>query len=93
MIAIATILFAFPLGFFLRKRLTAFIVYVAIFAHVFTFQTPYVIDADRTDWSYLLVTSLIYAAGFGLVALGHKVGRRRQRRAEGAQDLTTTEVR
>jgi hypothetical protein len=80
MIAIATILFAFPLGFFLRHRLAAVIAFVAIFGHLYTFQTPYVIDTDTTEWSYLLVTSLIYAAGFGLVMFGHRVGQRRRGR-------------
>jgi hypothetical protein len=89
MIAVATVLFAFPLGFFLRSRLIAALAYMAIFAHVFTFQTPYVLGSDisgRPDWSYLLITALIYAGGFGLVTLGHFVGRRR--RARGTYQVT-----
>lgn len=39
MIAIVTVLIALPLGYFCRARSTAFLAYVAAFAHVYTFQT------------------------------------------------------
>ena len=39
MVAIVAILIALPLGFFCNKRATAYIVYIAVFAQVYTFQT------------------------------------------------------
>ena len=39
MIAIVAILIAFPLGYFCKSRTAAFLAYVALFAHVYTFQT------------------------------------------------------
>lgn len=66
MIAIVTVLSAFPLGFFLRNRLAAYVGYLALFGYSFSFQN--------------------YAAGFGLVTLGHGLapaggpGRRDRRR-------------
>lgn len=39
MVAIVALLVALPLGFFCTKRAIAFIAYIAVFAHVYTFQT------------------------------------------------------
>jgi hypothetical protein len=93
MVAIATVLFAFPLGFFLRNRTSAYVAYVAIFGYSFTFQTLYLLRAwigDNTQafsanpeelpLSYLAVTGGIYAVGFLIVALGHRLGARRRNR-------------
>ena len=94
MIAIATVLFAFPLGFFLRNRLSAYVAYVAIFSYCFTFQTLYLLrawvgdntqafpaDPETLPFGYLGVTSGICVVGCLLVALGHRVGSKRRNRA------------
>ncbi|HZX04556.1 hypothetical protein [Kribbella sp.] len=94
MIAIATVLLAFPLGFFLRNRLVAHVVYIAIYAYCFTFQTLYLLrswvggshqafpaDPNTLPIGYFVVTAGIYLAGNLLVALGQRVGSRRRTRA------------
>lgn len=94
MVAIATVLFAFPLGFFLRNRLAAYVAYLAIYAYCFTYQTLYLLrswvggshqafpaDPDKLPIGYIVVTAGIYAAGFLLVTLGHRVGAKRRTRA------------
>lgn len=94
MIAIVTVLFAFPLGFFLRSRVGAYVGYVALYGYAFSFQNVYLLrdwigdpsatfprDPESLPVSYLLVTALIYAAGFGLVTLGHRLGRGRRARS------------
>ncbi len=97
MIAIVTVLLALPLGFLLRNRLAAYVAYVAVFGYAFSFQNVYLLrswvhdpatgafprDADQPPLSYLLVTALIYAAGFGLVTLGHRLGTRWRARTAG----------
>ena len=93
MVAIVTVLFAFPLGFFLRNRNSAYLVYVAIFGYSFTYQTLYLLrtwvgdrtqvfpgDPEELPISYLAVTAGIYLVGFGLVALGHLLGSKRRNR-------------
>jgi hypothetical protein len=90
-IAIVTVLLAFPLGWFLRNRLAAYVGYVAVYGYAFSFQNVYLLrewvparsgafpaDPDALPFSYLLVTVLIYAAGFGLVTLGHWARSRRR---------------
>ena len=80
MVAIVTVLFAFPLGFFLRNRLAAYVAYIAIFAYSFTFQTLYLLrawvgddhtafsaDPDKLPLNYLAVTGAIYIVGFLLI--------------------------
>jgi hypothetical protein len=95
-IAIVTVLFALPLGFFLRNRLAAYVAYLAVFGYAFSFQNVYLLrswvqdrdagafprDADQLPLSYLLVSAAIYAAGFGLVALGHRLGARRRTKTQ-----------
>ena len=94
MIAIVTVLFAFPLGFFVRNRTSAYVAYVAIFGYSFTLQTLYLLRAwvgDNTQAfpadpqalpvGYLAVTAGIYLIGFGLVALGHLLGTKRRNRS------------
>ncbi|MFD7156570.1 hypothetical protein ACFV9C_18365 [Kribbella sp. NPDC059898] len=94
MIAIATVLFAFPLGFFLRNRLVAHIAYIAIYGYCFTFQTLYLMrswvggsheafpaDPNQLPIAYGVVTGGIYLVGNLLVVLGYRVGSRRRTRA------------
>jgi hypothetical protein len=89
MIAIVTVLVAFPAGFLLRSWLAANVTYVAAYGWAFSFQGVYLVrmwgagddsafpaDGGRIPVSYGLATLAIYAIGFGLVALGHRVGRR-----------------
>jgi hypothetical protein len=93
MIAIVTVLFAFPLGFFLRNRISAYVAYIAIFGYSFTFQTLYLLrawigdhstafaaDPEKLPLDYLAATGGIYLVGFGLVTLGHRVGAKRRNR-------------
>lgn len=82
MIAIVTILAAFPLGYFVRSRLAAFTAYAIAYLWAFTFQTLYllidgVFDDGEFPLSYGLVTLGIFAAGFSLVHAGQWVRSRR----------------
>ncbi|MGI9085633.1 MAG: hypothetical protein ACR2FE_10145 [Aeromicrobium sp.] len=92
MIAIAT-LFAFPLGYLLRSHLAANAAYAIAYLWAFTYQGLYLTrawvggddsafpkDSDAFPISYALVTAAVFAVGFGLVALGHRVGARRAAR-------------
>ena len=100
MIAIVTLLFAFPLGFVLRNRLGAFVAFLALYLYAFTFQTGYLTRAwvqgddsafpRRADFGlvYLAVTTAILAVGCALVVLGHHLGTRRRHRCDSA-DLAT----
>jgi hypothetical protein len=90
MIAVVTILAAFPLGFFMRSRLAANTAYAVAYLWAFVFQTLYlVLDAmnestnpafepSEFPLSYGLVALAIFVVGFGLVSLGHWVRARRQ---------------
>jgi ABC-type xylose transport system permease subunit len=94
---IVTLIVALPLGFFVRNRMGAYVAYIAVHSFVFTFQNVVLLrawsggdhsafpkDTDAVPWSYVLVNIVIYAAGFGLVTLGHWLRhRRRERRPEG----------
>ena len=89
MIAIVTILSAFPLGYLVRSRLAANTAYAVAYLWAFVFQTLYLIldmlnagddpafEPQAFPRSYGLVALSIFAAGFGLVALGHFVRDRR----------------
>jgi hypothetical protein len=93
-----TLVAAFPIGFLIRNRLAAFVVYLAAHGFVFTFQTlvllvawtggsgegfgPYPQGSTADVVSYGLVNLAIFAAGLGLVYLGHRLAARR--RARGA---------
>lgn len=99
MIAILTVLVALPLGLLLKRRLHAYVAYGLAFAHVYTFQTASLLiewsngeraafAADGTPWGYLAFTTVIYAAGFGLVTLGHWL---RSRRRTAGVDLAAAE--
>src|SRR3954469_9579748 len=91
MVAIITVLFAFPLGYFLRHRTSAYLAYVAIYAYSFTFQTLYLLrdwigdsgnafprDPDKLPLGYLAVTAGIYAIGFLLITLAHHLATKRR---------------
>lgn len=94
MVALVTLLAAFPLGFLLSSRLVANTAYAIAYLWAFVFQGVYLM-LDSLDGgenpaftpsefplSYGVVTLAIFAVGFGLVQLGHRVGRgRRVRRA------------
>jgi hypothetical protein len=94
---IVMVLTAFPLGFFVRNRLVAYVAFIAVHAFVFVFQSlnlliewiggdesafgPYP-DASGGDVAaYGVVNLVIYAIGLGLVYLGHRVAGRRRSRA------------
>jgi hypothetical protein len=90
---IVMILSAFPIGYAIKNRLAAFVVYIAVHSFVFTFQTANLLiewaggddaafgpfpDASSTDvWSYAVVNLVIYLVGLGLVFLGHRIAARR----------------
>lgn len=89
---IIMLLAPFPIGYFVRNRMAAYLAYVALHSFVFTFQSTtllkewfggdysaFVKNPATADWSYGLVNLLIYAAGLGLVALGSWVSARRRR--------------
>ena len=97
MIAIVTILTAFPLGYLVRSRLAAATTYAVAYLWAFTFQTLYLLldlldgggDAAFTvttfPTSYGVVALAILVAGIGLVNLGHWV-RGRLAEASGPPD-------
>ena len=91
MIAVVTVLLAFPLGFFLRSHLAANTAYAIAYLWAFVFQGIYLM-LDSLDGgtspafvtsefplSYGLVCLGIFVGGFGLVQLGHRVGGSRRR--------------
>jgi hypothetical protein len=92
MIAVVTVLLAFPLGYLLRSHLAANVAYAIAYLWAFTFQSLYLtlswVGGDDSAFaknafplSYGLVAGAIFGVGFGLVALGHWV---RARRVAGA---------
>jgi len=90
MIAVVTILAAFPLGFFLRNRLAANTVFAVAYLWAFTFQTLYLLldslggaeqpafDVGEFPAAYGAMTLAVLLVGLGLVNLGHWVRARRQ---------------
>lgn len=98
MIAVVTVLCAFPLGYFLANRLVANTTYAVAYLWAFVFQGIYLM-LDSLDGgaspafvtsefplSYGLVCLAIFVVGFGLVQLGHRLGgsRRRERALVGS---------
>ena len=94
MIAVVTILLAFPLGYFLRSHLAANTAYAIAYLWAFVFQGLYLTrmwvggddaafpkDPDTIPVSYGLFCAGLFGVGFGLVALGRWVGNRRRTRA------------
>ena len=97
---IVMVLAPLPLGYFIRQRIVAYLVYVGLHSFVFTFQTMtltkawvggdtsgFAKDPNSVDWPYALVNLVIYGVGLGLVALGHRLAERRRRRASAPVDL------
>lgn len=95
MIAVITVLVAFPAGYYFSSRLAANTTYAIAYLWAFVFQTLYlVLDAFKGDsenpafepsefpWEYGLVTALIFGAGFGLVEFGHRVALKRRVRVD-----------
>jgi hypothetical protein len=94
---IVMIVTAFPIGFFIKSRTAAYITFIAVHGFAFTFQSADLIiewaggskaafgpypNADKPQiWSYGVVNLVIFAAGLGLVALGHYVATRRRTKA------------
>jgi hypothetical protein len=102
MIAVVTILLAFPLGFFLSNRLAANTAYAIAYLWAFVYQTLYLLldaidesknpafEPSEFPLAYGIVAISIFTVGFGLVQLGHRVGRgRRQRRQESSRSSLT----
>jgi hypothetical protein len=90
----------FPIGYFIRNRVGAYLTYVALHSFVFTFQSTtllkewnggdysaFVKNPAAVDWSYGVVNLLIFAAGLGLVTLGSWLSARRRRAVLPAIDL------
>jgi hypothetical protein len=96
MIAVVTVLCAFPLGYFMRSRLAASTTYAVAYLWAFVFQTLYllldslgdasdpVFEAGEFPWQYGVVTLLIFVVGVGLVNLGHWRAARRPTRVREA---------
>jgi hypothetical protein len=88
MIAVVTVLCAFPLGWCLRSHLAANTAYAIAYLWAFTFQTLYLsldsvggspaFETGEFPWQYGVVTLLIFVVGFGLVWLGHWTRARRR---------------
>ena len=102
MIAIVTILAAFPLGFLLRSHLAANTAYAVAYLWAFVFQTLYLLlqaldggsnpafTPDGFPLAYGLVALTIFGVGFGLVALGHRAGRGRRERRQASSRSSAT---
>ena len=100
MIAVITVLLAFPVGYFLRSRLAANTTYAIAYLWAFVYQSTYLMldslgggknpafEVGQFPWSYGLVTLAIFAVGFGLVNVGHWVRARRAGRAAGSYATT-----
>lgn len=83
---------AFPIGWLVRHRLTAFVVYLAGFNFLFTFQSiklitewaagskaafgPFPKASSGDSWGYGVVNLLFLAAGLGLLVAGRYLGAR-----------------
>jgi hypothetical protein len=91
---IILVLVAFPLGFFFRNRLAAYVAYIAVHSFVFSFQNltltrewvggdyaAFDKDPSSTPWAYGLVNLVIYAVGFGLITLGYRLGAKRREKS------------
>jgi len=95
MIAVITVLVALPAGYLLRSHLAANVAYAIAYLWAFTFQGLYLTrmwvggddsafakNPDTLPIEYGLVAGAIFAVGFGLVALGHRLGARRTERVQ-----------
>lgn len=91
MIAVVTLLLAFPLGYLVRGRLAAATAYGFAYLWAFVFQTLYLLldsldggknpafEVGEFPLAYGLMTLAIFGVGFGLVNLGHWVKARSSR--------------
>ncbi len=82
MVIVIAALVAFPLGFFLRTRLVAFLVFGLAFAHVFTFQTAQLVleatrgseeafgDLSDRDWNWFGDTIGYFVLTTAIYAIG-----------------------
>jgi hypothetical protein len=83
MIAVVVLILCFPLGYFVRSRLTANTTYAIAYLWAFVYQTLYLqLDPElfpegEFPLGYGLMTAAVFALGFGLVAVGFEVRRRR----------------
>jgi hypothetical protein len=93
---ILIVVLPFPLGWFVRHRLAAYVIYLAAFNFLFTFQSVLLITkwvggsknafggfpkADSGDvYGYGLVNLLLFAVGLGLLTLGSYLATRRRTR-------------
>ena len=96
MLVALMIVLPFPIGWFVRHRLTAYVAYLAAFSFLFTFQsTELIIDWAGGDtrafggfpkagkgeaYSYGLVNLIFLAVGLGLLTLGTILASRRRAR-------------
>jgi hypothetical protein len=100
MALIVVILTAFPLGYLVRDRLTAYVAFIAVHAFVFPFQSmeltrqwvggdnsAYPKNPHTVAWSYGAVNLVIYAAGFGLLMFGRWLADRRRSPVRDGVDL------
>jgi hypothetical protein len=90
-IAVVTVLMAFPLGWFLRSEAAAHTAYALAYLWAFTFQTLYLLlyslgdvsdpafEAGGFPLSYGVMTLLVLLVGLGLVRAGHALRARRLR--------------
>lgn len=91
MIAVVTLLCAFPLGYFVRSHLAANTAYAIAYLWAFVFQTLYLLldalsetsgapafEPGDFPWSYGVLTLAVFLVGFGLVAAGRWVRARRR---------------
>ena len=94
MIAIVTLLVAFPAGYLVRSLLAANVTYLAAYSWAFTFQGLYLLrawvggdhsafprDPEALPLAYGLVSLGVLAVGLALVLGGHRLARRRGRPA------------
>jgi hypothetical protein len=102
-IAVVTILCAFPLGYLLSNRLAAHTTYAISYLWAFVFQSVYLLldslnggkdpafETSTFPLSYGVVTLAVFTVGFGLVELGHRAGRgRRERRQASSRSPVST---
>jgi len=91
MIAVVTVLVAFPAGYLLSSRLAANTAYAIAYLWALVFQTLYLtldsLSGTSTNpafttrefpLSYGVVTLLVLGVGFGLVSAGHWLRQRRR---------------
>jgi len=90
MIAAVVVLVALPAGYFLRSHLVANVTYAIAYLWAFSFQNVYLTrmwvggdtstfpkDGDTLPLEYGAMTLIVFALGFGLVAVGHRLRARR----------------